>query len=157
MTVKDSYIYRILVSVCGTYWSLNLDTPNEEELAVDYRRNNQNLDMLLLIMGLLCNISMWGVMGFSFRDLWNKELSLSWHVPTLDVPCFLNCYDNAVGSFEKFLVIAWKWVHWKWIWNVQQEQRLNVLVFFLLRCCSCGCLAPSAKKKENNGKLTVSV
>lgn len=26
---------------------MNLKTPDEEELAVDYQRNNQNLDMLL--------------------------------------------------------------------------------------------------------------
>lgn len=48
---------------------LNLKTTGEEQLAVDYRRKNPNLDMVLLIMGPLCNLSMWGATGFSFRAL----------------------------------------------------------------------------------------
>lgn len=46
-----------------------MKTPGEEQLAVDYRRKNPNLDMGLLIMGPLCNLGMWGVIGFIFRDL----------------------------------------------------------------------------------------
>lgn len=37
---------------------------------------NQNLDMLLLIMGPLCNISMWEGVGFNFRDLWKTVESV---------------------------------------------------------------------------------
>lgn len=72
--VKDSYICRILLSVGET--GLNLKIPDEQELETDYRRENQNFDRLLLIMGLLCTISMWGVVGFIFRDLWKTVESL---------------------------------------------------------------------------------
>lgn len=120
----------------------------------DYRWSNQSFDMLLLIMGPSCAISMWGVVGFIFRDLWKTV------EPVLasdnGYNLLLKLHDNTVGSFEKFLVIVWKWAHQKWTGNAQQEQRFKWSCIFLLCCCSYSCLVLSAEKKENNVKLTVS-
>lgn len=43
---------------------LNVEMPNEDKLTVVYRRNIQNLNILLFIMGTLSSASMWGVKGF---------------------------------------------------------------------------------------------
>lgn len=146
--VKDSYIYGILLSVCEIHWRLESEDPRWIEVTKQITEEKIRILICCCLSWDYCVLSVCEELLALFLEIYEKQLSLYWHRTKLDVTCFLNCYDNSVGSFENFLVVVWKWAHQKRTGNAQPEQRFKWSCIFLLCCCSYSCLVLQLKRRK---------
>lgn len=152
--VKDSYMCRIVLSASETHCMFESEDPRW--IGVSKQITEEKISGFGYVAAFHCALSVCGESLALFLEIYEKQLSLYWHLTNLDVTYFLGCYDNNVGSFEKFLVIVWKWAHQKWSGNAQQEQRFKWSCIFLLCCCSYSCLVLQLKRRKTMAKLSVS-
>lgn len=153
--VKDSYMYRILLSVRETYQRLESEDPRW--IGVSKQITEEKIRNLIYccLSWDHCALSVCGESLALFLEIYEKvESLLASYKPGCNL--LFKLLWQYCGSFEKFLVIVWKWAHHKWTGNAQQEQGFKWSCIFLLCCCSYGCLVLQLKRRKTMTKLSVS-